>query len=133
MTPKKTLQIAVNSIPEVGKDLTPDLGKEWFARWHQEDPSLEFSEAAITGTVQLARHGRDILVRGHLAGQLGLTCGRCLEGFAAPMAADFDLLLAPGPNPRARQRKNCPPRNWTGISTPGRWWTWKASSGNRSS
>jgi uncharacterized protein len=100
MTTKKTLQIAVNSIPEVGKDLTPDLGKEWFARWRHEDPSLEFSEAAITGTVHLARHGRDILVRGHLAGQLGLTCGRCLEGFAAPMAADFDLLLAPGPQPQ---------------------------------
>ncbi|MFH1595168.1 MAG: DUF177 domain-containing protein [Pseudomonadota bacterium] len=97
MTTRKTLQIAVNSIPEVGKDLNPDLGKEWFARWHQEDPSLEFAEAVITGTVHLARHGRDILVRGHLAGQLGLHCGRCLEGFADPVAADFDLLLAPGP------------------------------------
>jgi len=100
MTTKKTLQIAVNSIPEVGKDLTPDLGKEWFDRWRQEDPSLEFSEAAITGTLHLARHGRDILVRGHLAGQLGLHCGRCLEGFVAPVAADFDLLLAPGPQPQ---------------------------------
>jgi uncharacterized protein len=100
MTTKKTLQIAVNSISEVGKDLTPDLGKGWFARWHQEDPTLEFSDAAISGKVHLARHGRDILVRGHLAGQLGLTCGRCLEGFAAPVASDFDLLLAPGPQPQ---------------------------------
>jgi uncharacterized protein len=94
---KKTLQIAITSIPETGKDLSLDLGKEWFARWHEEDPSLEFTDAALTGAVRLARHGRDILVRGRLEGQLRLSCGRCLEDFTAPVAADFDLLLAPRP------------------------------------
>jgi len=97
MTTKKTLQIAINSIPGIGKDLSLDLGKEWFARWRAEDPNLEFSGAAITGSAHLARHGRDILVRGHLSGRLGLICGRCLEGFSTPVETDFDLLLMPGP------------------------------------
>ncbi len=35
---KKTLQIAITSIPEAGKDLSLDLGKEWFARWHDRGP-----------------------------------------------------------------------------------------------
>jgi uncharacterized protein len=97
MTAQKTLQIAVNSIPETGKDLDLDLGKEWFARWRAEDPDLEFAAAAITGSAHLARHGRDILVRGHLTGRLDLHCGRCLEGFSTPVETDFDLLLVPGP------------------------------------
>ncbi len=94
---KKTLQIAINSIPEAGKSLDLDLAEEWFGRWHQEDPSLEFADARITGQVTLARHGHDILVRGRLKGQLTLSCGRCLEDFAAPVEAEFDLLLVPGP------------------------------------
>jgi uncharacterized protein len=97
LTTKKTLQIALNSIPETGKDLSLDLGAEWFGRWREEDPDLEFTEAAIQAAVNLAKHGRDILVRGHLAGSLKLSCGRCLEAFTAPVAADFDLLLVPGP------------------------------------
>lgn len=94
---KKTLQIAIHSIPDTGKELSLHLGKEWFGRWFDEDPSLEFSDATITGSVDLARHGRDILVRGRLEGRLTLSCGRCLEGFATPVAADFDLLLVPAP------------------------------------
>ena len=97
MTTKKTLQIALNSIPETGKDLSLDLGAEWFGRWRAEDPDLEFSQAAVTAAVNLARHGRDILVRGHLTGSLKLSCGRCLDEFFTPVAADFDLLLAPVP------------------------------------
>ena len=93
----KILQIAVKAIPETGLERTIDLGPEWFARWREEDPGLEFPGGRITGTVDLAKHGRDILVRGHLAGHLDLACSRCLEAFAAPVEADFDLLLVPGP------------------------------------
>jgi uncharacterized protein len=101
MKSKKTLQISIKSIPETGKELSLDLGREWFTRWQEEDPSLEFTALAVTGTVLLARHGRDILVRGHLRGALDLACSRCLEAFNAPVAADFDLLLVPGPAPVA--------------------------------
>jgi uncharacterized protein len=97
LTAKKTLKIALNAIPETGKDLSLDLGAEWFGRWREEDPALEFSEAALKASVTLARHGRDVLVRGHFSGSLKLGCGRCLEPFTAPVAADFDLLLVPGP------------------------------------
>ncbi len=97
MSAHKTLQISIKSIPETGKDLILDLGPEWFARWRAEDPGLEFSQGAIHGTVHLSKHNKDILVRGHLTGELTLACSRCLEPFAAPVEADFDLLLIPGP------------------------------------
>ena len=97
MTTKKTLQINLKTIPETGLAVVIDLGPEWFARWHEEDPGLEFAGARITGDVHLSKHAQDILVRGHLSGQMELACSRCLEPFAAPAAIEFDLLLVPGP------------------------------------
>jgi uncharacterized protein len=97
MTAKKTLQINIKAIPETGLEVEIDLGPEWFARWRAEDPGLEFADARITGRVLLEKHGRDILVRGRLAGQLELACSRCLESFVAPATTDFDLILVPGP------------------------------------
>jgi DUF177 domain-containing protein len=97
MKARKTLQISIKAIPETGKDVSLDLGPEWFERWREEDPGLEFSRAAIRGTVNLSKHGHDILVRGHLEGELGLACGRCLEPFTTPVETAFDLLLAPAP------------------------------------
>jgi uncharacterized protein len=97
MKSHKTLQISIKSISETGKEVSLDLGPEWFDQWRQEDPDLEFSRAAIRGTVQLSRHGHDILMRGHLEGELGLACSRCLEPFTAPVETDFDLLLVPAP------------------------------------
>jgi DUF177 domain-containing protein len=97
MKTKKTLQISIKGIPETGKELSLDLGKEWFDHWREEDPDLEFSQAAIRGALHLSKHNRDILVRGHLEGELTLHCGRCLEPFAAPVEVDFDLLLVPAP------------------------------------
>ncbi len=97
MTAKKTLQINIKTIPETGLEVAIDLGPEWFSRWHEVDPDLEFADARITGLVHLSKHGLDILVRGNLSGQLQLACSRCLESFAAPASAEFDLLLVPGP------------------------------------
>jgi len=95
MKTKKTLQISIKSIPDTGKDLGLDLGQQWFDHWREEDPGLEFSRANLHGTVNLTKHGHDILVRGRLQGELGLSCGRCLELFTAPVETDFDLLLVP--------------------------------------
>jgi uncharacterized protein len=97
MMTKKTLQISVKAIPETGKELSLDLVTGWFERWREDDPGLEFSQGHIQGSVSLSKHGHDILVRGHLEGELGLTCGRCLEPFRGQVSADFDLLLAPAP------------------------------------
>lgn len=97
MTAKKTLQINLKSIPETGLEVAIDLGPEWFARWREEDPGLEFADARITGHVHLSKHGHDILVRGNLSGPMELACSRCLEPFTAPAAIEFDLLLAPAP------------------------------------
>jgi uncharacterized protein len=97
MTRKKTLQINLKTIPDTGLEVAIDLGPEWFARWHEEDPGLDFADARISGRVNLSKHGHDLLVRGNLSGHLELTCGRCLELFTAPAAIEFDLLLVPGP------------------------------------
>jgi uncharacterized protein len=93
----KGLHINLKAIPATGLQVAIDLGPEWFARWHEDDPDLEFADARITGAVELSKHGLDILVRGHLAGRFALPCSRCLESFTSPLAADFDLLLVPGP------------------------------------
>jgi uncharacterized protein len=102
---KKPLQIPVNSIPDTGKDVSLELGDDWFRLWRQEDPGLEFDAGDLTGRVRLEKHGKDILVRGHLEGHLDLTCSRCLDFYAAPYAADFDLLLLPGPEPIAKEEE----------------------------
>ena len=97
MNAGKILRISLKSIPETGKDLVLDLEPEWFAPWRQEDPGLEFSQATIHGTLHLSKHHKDILVRGHLTGELTLACSRCLEPLVMPVATDFDLLLVPRP------------------------------------
>lgn len=97
MLKKKSLRVPITSIPPEGLEVALDLGENYFSRWREEDPDLEFFTARITGAVRLEKHGRDILVRGHLQGHLQLSCGRCLEEFAQAVDADFDLLLVPGP------------------------------------
>jgi uncharacterized protein len=74
------------------------LDQEWFARWQEEDPELEFAGPGdLAAHLHLERHGHDILVRGHLAGTLKLSCSRCLTPFSHPVDAHFDLLLTPSP------------------------------------
>jgi DUF177 domain-containing protein len=111
MTTKKTLQINLKTIPEMGLVVAIDLGPEWFDRWHEEDPGLEFADARITGEVHLSKHGPDILVRGSLSGQMELACSRCLEPFGAPAAIDFDLLLVPGPASAAAAKEELSPED----------------------
>jgi len=98
MSKDTSLQLNVARLTEAGLNLTFSLGPEWFARWQQEDPQLEFPGLGqFEANVHLAKHGKDILLRGLLKGHLSLTCSRCLEPFSIPVEADFDLLLAPKP------------------------------------
>ena len=99
MLKKKSLRVPITSIPPEGLEVEVDLGNKYFSRWREEDPDLEFSAAQVNGAVRLEKHGRDILIRGHLQGHLQLACGRCVENFDAPVDTDFDLLMVPGPGP----------------------------------
>ena len=89
--------VSIERITWEGLDVPVSLEADWFAYWIKEQPELDFSVAQpITGTIHLERHDDNILVRGHLQGELNFTCSRCLDVFAAPLAADFDLLLKIG-------------------------------------
>jgi uncharacterized protein len=93
------LQINITRLKETGLDLDLTLGKDWFGRWREEDPDLEFAGPGnLAVRVHLERHGHDILVRGHFEGSLQLNCSRCLTTFSFPVESDFDLLLAPAPD-----------------------------------
>jgi uncharacterized protein len=105
MKTHKTLQISVKAIPETGKEVGLQLGKEWFDRWREEDPGLEFTQGNIRGGVNLAKHGQDIFIRGRLEGRLALACSRCLEPFDAPVAAEFEVLLVPAPQSEAPDKE----------------------------
>ena len=94
------LSINVASIKETGLDLPLELGEDWFSRWKQEDTDLDFAgPGVLDAKIRVEKHGRDILLRGRMQGRLELQCSRCLNSFAAPVEADFDLLLVPGPEP----------------------------------
>ena len=87
-------------------DLRLHLDEEWFARWQEEDPNLEFSgPREVDAQVHLERHRLDILVRGHLEGTLQVGCSRCLTRFSRPIEADFDVLLSPGPAPAGKDEE----------------------------
>jgi uncharacterized protein len=97
-------QINVARLREDGLELELNLSEDWFARWQEEDPALEFSGPGnLAVGVHLERHGHDILVRGHFKGTLNLSCSRCLTSFSHPVEAEFDLLLVPGPKHGPRE------------------------------
>ena len=100
------LHINIARLREGGFDLQLHLDEDWFARWQEEDPALEFSgPREIKASVHLERHGFDILVRGHLEGSVQVSCSRCLTWFSHPVEADFDLLLAPSPEPVGKEEE----------------------------
>jgi len=100
------LYINTTRLREGELDLRLHLDEDWFDRWQEEEPDLEFSGPRdIEAQVHLERHGLDILVRGHLEGSLQVSCSRCLTSFSHPVEADFDLLLAPGPGPVGKEEE----------------------------
>jgi uncharacterized protein len=97
---RRDLQVDVAALSEAGLDIPLNLGEDWFSAWQAEDPELPFPEpGVIQGSVHVEKLGRDLLVRGHLAGILKLSCSRCLAVYDEPVQADFDILLVPGPEP----------------------------------
>jgi uncharacterized protein len=98
------LIVPVEQITWEGLDVPVALEAEWLAHWLQEQPGLDFSlEKPIVGSIHVERHDDSILVRGHLRGELGFSCSRCLAAFTEPVAADFDVLLKIGRPPAPAQ------------------------------
>lgn len=98
MVAEPGLIINISRLTESGADFSFHLEKSWFHRWQEQDPALEFAGPGdLQAQVHMERHHHDILVRGHLEGTLILSCSRCLIPFPYSVAADFDLLLSPGP------------------------------------
>ena len=104
MKKQLVLTVPVERITWEGLDVPVSLEADWFAQWLKEQPGLDFSPAKpVTGIIHLERHDDNILVRGQLRGELNFACSRCLDVYAAPLAADFDLLLKIGRPPVSAQ------------------------------
>ncbi len=94
MKKKLSFIVSIEQITWEGIDLPVSLGQEWFARWLQEAPDLEFSLGKpLTGVVHLEKHDDAILLRGNLQGELIYTCSRCLDVFAEPLNLAFEIFL----------------------------------------
>jgi len=100
MKKPQTLAIPVERITWEGVEIPVSLEADWFDRWLQEEPGLEFTLATpISGAVRVERHDGNILLQGHLQGELTCTCSRCLDTFSQPVAADFEMLIRIGQMP----------------------------------
>jgi uncharacterized protein len=100
MKKKPILKVPIEQITWEGLDVPVTLDADWFTHWLKEQPGLDFSlEQPITGVVHLERHDGNILVRGQLQGELMYACSRCLDTYAGPLTASFDLLLKVGRPP----------------------------------
>jgi len=110
MKKQSVLTVPVERITWEGLDVPVSLDTDWFAQWQHEQPGLEFTlEKPITGAIRVERHDDNILVRARLQGELNFTCSRCLDTFAAPLAAEFDLLLKIGRPPDPSQEHELDP------------------------
>ena len=62
------------------------------------DDLLSTGQLVVTGPVtysfSLCRIGEMITIKGNLAAQVSLACGRCLEMFEYPVKSNFDLVYA---------------------------------------
>jgi uncharacterized protein len=60
----------------------------------QGEDSFRLESGRLTAHVEKDDEG-SVHVKGHLATQLGLECGRCLEPFIMPLDQDLDLFFLP--------------------------------------
>jgi len=101
MKNQQALAVPLERITWEGLDVPVLLEAEWFARWQQEEPGLEFSlQTPFRGTIHLERHDGNILLRGQIHGELVYTCSRCLDTFAQPVVATFEMLVRVGAPPK---------------------------------
>ena len=57
------------------------------------DPSWHLERLSL----QIDKDGDEVDVRGQVRASIPQLCGRCVEGFTAPVTAEIDLRLAPKP------------------------------------
>ncbi|MGQ9920658.1 MAG: YceD family protein, partial [Desulfobacca sp.] len=101
MKNQRALLVPRESITWEGVDVLVLLEAEWFARWQEDEPGLEFAlQTPFRGTIHLERHDGTILLRGQINGELACTCSRCLDTFAQPVAITMALLVKIGGPPK---------------------------------
>jgi uncharacterized protein len=86
------LVIHVSRVPFEGMDLDAELDA---GQVHLEgEDSFDLRQARLQGRID---RGDDdtVHVRGHLAAEVGLQCGRCLEPFQVPLDQELDLFYLP--------------------------------------
>ncbi len=101
MKKQQILAVPLERITWEGLDIPVLLEAEWFARWQQDEPSLEFSlQTPVRATLHLERHDGNILLQGQIQGEVACTCSRCLDTFAQPVATTFEMLIKVGGPPK---------------------------------
>jgi uncharacterized protein len=98
------LLIDIPRIPPEGLELDEALDP---ASLHVESEG----EFVLERGARLAAHvdivdGTTVHVRGRLSGTLRLECGRCLEGYAAPIGQELDLFYLPGAPERPEDQED---------------------------
>src|SRR5688572_25388004 len=81
--------IRVSELP----DESLSIDETAFATSPYADPSWHLERLSLT----IDRDGDEVDVRGQVRSSVPQLCGRCAEGFTAPVTADIDLRFAPRP------------------------------------
>jgi len=81
--------IRVSELPDDGLSIDETA----FAASPYSDPSWELERLRL----QIDKDGDEVDVRGEVRASVPQMCGRCAEGFTAPVTADVDLRFAPKP------------------------------------
>ena len=97
------LLIDIPRIPLEGLDLDEALDPASL-RVEGESEFVLASGARLRAHVDLV-DGTTVHVRGRLSGRLQLDCGRCLEGYTAPVEQELDLFYLPGATERPEDQE----------------------------
>jgi uncharacterized protein len=90
------LKIPVDRITETPLELHWIASPRWWQERSGEDSELRESlSEPVDLAIRARRMGEDLYVEGDASGALGLTCGRCLTRYRAPIRERFRLVLEP--------------------------------------
>ncbi len=92
------MKIKVDKIPDSGLQLDLAYEKDWLKHLQKGHREEDFDFIApITARVELNRSGKNVFIKGELAGKLKSLCSRCLKSFNYNLGADFQGSLTPLP------------------------------------
>ncbi len=92
------MKIKIDQIPDIGLQLDLNYEKDWLKRIQKGHREEDFDFITpITAHLELNRSGRNISIKGELAGELRPKCSRCLKSFNYDLGTDFQDNLTPLP------------------------------------